>query len=129
MPLWTTQAMAEAMQASRSGVLPEAHRRPFDRHPHIAPGDAFFAIQGDSRDGHEFVEAALKDRRRVAVVAAGKRDAMPKNAPLLVVPDVLEGLRALARAARARSAAEIHRRHRLGRQDQHQGGAAARAVG
>ena len=32
---------------------------------------------------------------------------MPKDAPLLVVPDVLEGLTALARAARARSAAKF----------------------
>ena len=32
---------------------------------------------------------------------------MPKDAPLLIVPDVLEGLRALARAARARSKAKF----------------------
>ena len=37
------------------------------------------------------------------------------------------GLRDLARAARARAQAKIIARHRLGRQDQHQGGAAARA--
>ena len=73
----------------------------------IAPGEAFFAIKGDARDGHDFVEAALKAGAGLAVVAADKRDAMPKDAPLLVVPDVLEGLRALARAARARSKAKF----------------------
>ena len=41
------------------------------------------------------------------MVAADKRDALPKDAPLLVVPDVLEGLRDLARAARARSQAKV----------------------
>jgi len=42
----------------------------------------------------------------LAVVAADRRASFGK-APLLVVPDVLEGLRDLARAARARSAAKI----------------------
>ena len=106
-PLWTTRAMAQAMQAGRSGGLPEAIGGLSIDTRTIAPGDAFFAIQGESRDGHEFVEAALRKGAGLAVVAAGQRDAMPKKAPLLVVPDVLEGLRALARAARARGAAKF----------------------
>jgi len=36
-------------------------------------------------------------------VAANKSGAFPNDAPLLMVPDVLEGLIALARAARARA--------------------------
>ena len=44
----------------------------------------------------------------LAVVAAGQaRRSLPKDAPLLVVPDVLEGADALARAARARSTAKF----------------------
>ena len=43
------------------------------------------------RDGHDFVEAALKAGGGLAVVAADKRDMFPNDAPLLVVPDVLEG--------------------------------------
>ena len=77
------------------------------------------------RDGHDFVEAALKAGGGLAVVAAAKRDMFPKDAPLLVVPDVLDGLSDLARAARARTHAQNHRRHRLGRQDRHQGSAAS----
>ena len=71
------------------------------------PGDAFFAIQGDSRDGHDFVEAALKAGAGLAVVAARKRARFAADAPLLIVADVLEGLRDLARAARARTHAKV----------------------
>src|SRR5207248_4469208 len=41
------------------------------------------------------------------VIAADRRASLPPGAPLLVVPDVLEGLRALARAARGRSPAKV----------------------
>ena len=50
----------------------------------ISPGEAFFAIQGENRDGHEFVEAALKAGAGLAVVAREKAGAMPKGAPLLL---------------------------------------------
>ena len=36
----------------------------------IAAGEAFFAIKGDNRDGHDFVAAALKAGAGLAVVAA-----------------------------------------------------------
>src|SRR5205807_581590 len=71
------------------------------------PGEAFFAIQGESRDGHEFVPAALQAGAGLAVVSRAKQAAMRKNAPLLIVPHVLEALNDLARASRARSAAKI----------------------
>jgi UDP-N-acetylmuramoyl-tripeptide--D-alanyl-D-alanine ligase len=72
----------------------------------LGKGDAFFAIKGDNRDGHDFVAGALQAGAGVAVVdhqPAGVAD----DAPLLIVPDVLDGLRDLARAARARSTAKI----------------------
>jgi UDP-N-acetylmuramoyl-tripeptide--D-alanyl-D-alanine ligase len=72
----------------------------------IGKGEAHFALK-DARDGHDYVEAALKAGGGLAVVAASKRDMFAKDAPLLVVPDVLEGLIALARAARARSNAKF----------------------
>jgi UDP-N-acetylmuramoyl-tripeptide--D-alanyl-D-alanine ligase len=73
----------------------------------VAPGEAFFAIQGDNRDGHDFVDAALEARAGLAVVAADRRARFPEHAPLLVVADVLESLRDLARAARARAQANV----------------------
>jgi UDP-N-acetylmuramoyl-tripeptide--D-alanyl-D-alanine ligase len=105
--LWSVDAMAGAMGAMRAGALPDAISGISIDSRTIGPGDAFFAITGDSRDGHEFVAAALKAGASLAVVAADRQDAMPKDGALLVVPDVLEGLRALARAARERSRAKI----------------------
>jgi len=106
-PLWTLDNMASAMKAERAGTLPrEVPGLSIDTRT-IKPGEAFFAIQGENRDGHDFVAAALKAGAGLAVVAREKQAAMPKDAPLLIVPHVLEALNALARASRARSAANI----------------------
>ena len=102
-PLWTVDAMAQAMGASRSAALPASISGISIDSRSIGRGEAFFAIKGDARDGHEFVATALANGAGLAVVAAEKRAAFPKDAPLLVVPDVLEGLRDLAGASRERS--------------------------
>ena len=106
-PLWTIEAMAFAMGARREGPLPESVRGISIDSRSIGPSEAFFAIKGDNRDGHDFVNNALKGGAALAVVAADRREQLPKDAPLLVVPDVLEGLRDLARAARARLQAKV----------------------
>ena len=67
----------------------------------LVKGDAFFAIQGETRDGHDFIEASLKAGAGVAVVGADQR-ARFDGSPLLIVSDVLEALRDLARASRDR---------------------------
>jgi UDP-N-acetylmuramoyl-tripeptide--D-alanyl-D-alanine ligase len=106
-PLWSVEAMLAAMRAAPAGPLPPAVPGISIDTRTIAPGEAFFAIKGDNRDGHDFVQAALEARAGLAVVAAGRRDDFPQNAPLISVPDVLEGLRDLARAARARTRAKV----------------------
>jgi UDP-N-acetylmuramoyl-tripeptide--D-alanyl-D-alanine ligase len=104
--LWTVEAMAAAMRAEKQGVLPaEVTGISIDSRS-IARGEAFFAITGDSRDGHDFVSAALKAGAGIAVVARAQAGRFG-DAPLLVVDDVLEALRDLARAARARSKAKV----------------------
>jgi UDP-N-acetylmuramoyl-tripeptide--D-alanyl-D-alanine ligase len=103
--LWTLDAMAAAMHATRSGALAADVSGISIDSRSIGKGEAFFAIQGDNRDGHDFVEAALKGGAGVAVVARGKQSQFPAGAALLLVADVLDGLRDLARAARARIAA------------------------
>jgi UDP-N-acetylmuramoyl-tripeptide--D-alanyl-D-alanine ligase len=105
-PLWTLDAMASAMRAARSGRLPPSIPGLSIDSRSIERGEAFFAIK-DNRDGHDFVAAALAAGGGLAVVAVDKRQQFANDAPLLVVPDVLDGLRDLARAARARSPAKI----------------------
>jgi UDP-N-acetylmuramoyl-tripeptide--D-alanyl-D-alanine ligase len=105
--LWTLDDMAAATHADKSGALPADVPGISIDSRSIAKGEAFFAIQGDNRDGHDFVEAALKGGAGVAVVARHKRAALAADAPLLLVADVLEALRDLGRAARARSHAKV----------------------
>jgi UDP-N-acetylmuramoyl-tripeptide--D-alanyl-D-alanine ligase len=105
--LWTSAAMVDAMRADCAGPLPAAITGISIDSRSIAPGEAFFAIKGETHDGHDFVAAALKGGAGLAVVARDRRAAYGADAPLLAVDDVLVGLCDLARAARARSPARI----------------------
>jgi len=105
--LWTLGDMAAAMRADESGVLPKTVPGISIDSRTLSKGDAFFAIQGENRDGHDFVEAALKGGAGLAVVTRANRARFAAAAPLLAIDDVLGALRDLARAARARSRAKI----------------------
>jgi UDP-N-acetylmuramoyl-tripeptide--D-alanyl-D-alanine ligase len=105
--LWTVDAMAAAMRAEKSSALPaDVPGLSIDSRI-LGKGDAFFAITGDNRDGHDFVDGALKAGAGLAVVARDKRDRFAADAPLLIVADVLGALTDLARAARARPHAKV----------------------
>ncbi len=104
--LWTVQDMAAAMRADTSGALPDGVTGISIDSRTVAPGDAFVALT-DARDGHDFVDAALKSGASLAIVARAKRAMFAADAPLLLVDDVLDALRDLARAARARTHAKI----------------------
>jgi UDP-N-acetylmuramoyl-tripeptide--D-alanyl-D-alanine ligase len=56
--LWTVEAMASAMRARARGVLPATTSGLSIDTRTIGPGETFFAITGDARDGHDFVAAA-----------------------------------------------------------------------
>jgi len=99
--------MAEAMRAAQSGTLPEAITGLSIDSRSIKRGEAYFAILGDVHDGHDFVDAALEAGAALAVVEAAQRGKFASDAPLLVVDDVLAGLRDLARAARARLTGQV----------------------
>src|SRR5262249_61615013 len=110
-PLWTVEAMAQAMDAERAGALPAAVGGISIDSRSILLSEAFFAIKGDSRDGHDFVAAALRGGAGLAVVAADRRGALRlggiSNPPRLIVPDVLVGLRGVPRAALAPTCAPV----------------------
>ncbi|TDE41083.1 UDP-N-acetylmuramoyl-tripeptide--D-alanyl-D-alanine ligase [Antarcticimicrobium sediminis] len=71
----------------------------------LAPGDLFVALSA-ARDGHDFVAQALEKGAGAALVSRIPEGLAP-DAPLLIVADVLKGLEALGRAARARTSARV----------------------
>ena len=79
-PLWTAQAIVEATGAERAGALPDAITGISIDSRSIKTGEAFFAIKGDTLDGHDFVAAALKAGADLAVVA---RDSLHRIGPSL----------------------------------------------
>jgi len=66
----------------------------------IQRGDLFVALTA-ARDGHEFVAQALQKGAGAALVSR-RPDGVSPDAPLLIVPDVLDALGALGRAGRDR---------------------------
>jgi UDP-N-acetylmuramoyl-tripeptide--D-alanyl-D-alanine ligase len=68
-------------------------------------GDLFVALK-DVRDGHDFVAAALEKGAAAALVSRVP-EGVPPDAPLLIVPDVLQGLEALGAFARDRTKARV----------------------
>lgn len=100
-PLWTGARLIEAMEARMQGPLPATVTGASIDTRTLEPGDAFYAIQGETRDGHDFVAAALDKGAGLAIVDAAHAGAFPADAPLAVVPDVL---RAMERAGMARRA-------------------------
>ncbi len=106
-PLWTVDAIVTATGAECAGALPQAVTGISIDSRTVKHGEAFFAIKGDTHDGHDFVAAALKQGATLAVVERARRDSYGNDAPLIVVDEVLEALRQVARTARLRSSAKI----------------------
>jgi len=71
----------------------------------IQKGDLFVALK-DVRDGHDFVAMAL-DKGAAAALVTHRPEGVAADAPLLIVPDVLQALEALGTAARARTNARV----------------------
>ena len=99
MTLWSSVAAAEATGGrstrdwSCNGVSIDTRT--------LEEGDLFVALTA-ARDGHEFVAQALEKGAAAALVSRIP-EGLTEDAPLLIVDDVLEGLEALGRAARART--------------------------
>lgn len=100
--------MVEAMAGRPMGPMPESIGGISIDSRSLGAGDAFFAIKGDRVDGHDYANVAAANGAGVLVVAEGKLPALGRiNAPLIVVPDVLEAMEKLGRAARDRARTKI----------------------
>ena len=106
--LWTSDALVEAMGGRPVGAMPAGVTGISIDSRSLKPGDAFFAIRGESMDGHDFATAAIRAGASLLVVSEDKLAALGRLiAPMIVVPDVLAALERLGVAARARSAAKV----------------------
>ncbi len=106
-PLWTAQDLIPAMQARPAGAPVGVCTGISIDTRTLAPGDVFFAIRGETRDGHDFAAAALGKGASAAVVAHERVGAFEGLGPCLAVDDVLEAMVRLGGAARARAQARI----------------------
>ena len=106
-PLWSGLALISGLNARVSGGLArQVYGVSIDTRS-LNPGDLFFAIKGDARDGHEFVSSAFEHGAATAVVDEQHVDTILGAGPLLVVKDIQLSLESLARRARLRSSALI----------------------
>src|SRR5680860_1362098 len=106
--LWECDALLAVMNGRPVGQIPEGVTGISIDSRTLRPGDAYFAIKGEVHDGHTFVSAAFKSGAALAVVSEDRLVALGHvSAPLIVVRDVLEAMRRLGQAARARCKAKI----------------------
>ncbi|HVY18865.1 MAG TPA: UDP-N-acetylmuramoylalanyl-D-glutamyl-2,6-diaminopimelate--D-alanyl-D-alanine ligase [Bauldia sp.] len=107
-PLWSYDALLKVTKGRRAGAAPDDVTGISIDSRTLRPGDAFFAIKGDTHDGHDFVTLALGKGASTAVVADARLPGLGRaKGCLTIVDDVLDALRRLGIAARARSQAGI----------------------
>ena len=105
--LWTGLGLIGALHARISGGLPRDVRGISIDTRTLEWGDLFFAIKGDARDGHEFVQAALEKGAAGAVIDEAHAPSLAGLGPLFVVNDVQAALERLGARSRERSLAYI----------------------
>ena len=101
--LWTSAEVADALSPVAIGGRFDASGVTFDSRA-VNPGDLFFALSGETTDGHAYVDGAFARGAAAAVVS---RDMADAKGPLVRVPDTMAALVALGRAGRHRSQARI----------------------
>jgi UDP-N-acetylmuramoyl-tripeptide--D-alanyl-D-alanine ligase len=106
-PLWTPDAFIAGCGARLAGEPPPAITGISIDTRTLQPGDAFFAIRGESRDGHAFVAAAQGAGAAICVVDEAHAPALAGHGPLAIVPDVLRAMERLGEARRAELKARV----------------------
>lgn len=97
--LWTADEIADAIGGVASGPFQVAGVEMDSRD--VRCGDLFFALKGETSDGHVYIEKAFANGAAAAVVER------PIAQPHVLVEDTTEALALLAQAARARTTGKI----------------------
>ena len=97
--LWTATEIAEATGGRASGAF-QASGVEMDSRD-VRSGDLFFALKGETSDGHLYVDKAMANGAVAAVVEA------PIAQPHVLVEDTSRALEDLAKAARERVSARL----------------------
>lgn len=104
-PLWTRADVIAATSGTSEGADWIANGVSIDSRT-LQKDDLFVAIKGENSDGHDYVVKAF-ERGASAAVVSDVTQAMRNAGPLVIVPDALEALNQLGRAARRRTGAKI----------------------
>ena len=97
--LWTADEIAEATGGTASGAF-QASGVEMDSRD-VRSGDLFFALKGETSDGHLYLDKAFASGAAAAIVER------PIEQPHVLVEDTSRALEHLARAARNRASARI----------------------
>jgi UDP-N-acetylmuramoyl-tripeptide--D-alanyl-D-alanine ligase len=101
-PLWTSDEIVAAVRGVPTRPF-EVGGVTFDSRD-VQPGDLFIALEGDTTDGHRFLDRAFEAGAGAALVSADRR---VHGYPLVCAIDTTKALNDLARASRTRSEAKI----------------------
>ena len=100
-PLWSGDELVAALGATLRGAMPAMVTGASIDTRTLEQGDAFFAIQGEARDGHDFVAAALEKKAALAVIDETHAASFNAAGPYAIVPDVLKAMENAGRVRRA----------------------------
>ena len=106
-PLWSQAELTAALRAAPSQPLSTAVSGVSIDSRTLEAGDLFFAIRGDSHDGHDHVARALEAGAAAAVVSRERGSRLAALGPMFAVEDTQEALERMGVAARERSKAKI----------------------
>jgi UDP-N-acetylmuramoyl-tripeptide--D-alanyl-D-alanine ligase len=106
-PLWTGLELIAPLQARVLGVMPRMCNGVSIDTRTLRIDDLYFAIRGETHDGHSFVRNAFEAGAAAAVVDEANVDAVKGYGPLYVVHDVLAAMERLGHAARKRMTGKV----------------------
>jgi UDP-N-acetylmuramoyl-tripeptide--D-alanyl-D-alanine ligase len=105
--LWTQSELCAALCARPSTPLTSAVAGVSIDSRTLGIGDLFFAIEGETHDGHDYVARAFEAGAAAAVVKVERAPALAGLGSVFAVDDTLRGMERLGVASRARSRARI----------------------